>query len=301
MLKFSLIIPTYNRPDRLSRCLDSIAKLDYPRDRFEVLVVNDGSSLPLEPVVNPFQERLSLRLVNQTNAGPGAARNRGASLAKGQYLAFTDDDCTLDPQWLTHLEQQFERSPDALLGGATVNVLTENLYSSASQILIDYLYHYYGKGDQQTCFFASNNIALNTDKFREIGGFDTHFTLAAGEDRDLCDRWSYNGYPLEYVPQAIVYHAHQLSLKTYWKQHFNYGRGAFCFHQARAHRKAEKIQIEPSQFYWQMFLFPAQQKRDRPYHLASLLFLSQFATAAGFFWEKYRPKSKPFSPPISAS
>lgn len=90
---FSIIIPTYNRPERLATCIQSLAHLDYSRDRFEVIVVDDGSPMPLEPVVAPFQNKFDVTLIKQPNAGPATARNTGAARASGQFLVFTDDDC----------------------------------------------------------------------------------------------------------------------------------------------------------------------------------------------------------------
>jgi glycosyltransferase involved in cell wall biosynthesis len=73
MIQFSIIIPTRNRPQPLIDCLKSLAQIGYPRDRFEVIVVDDSSDTPLDTVTNPFQEQLVLRLMRQKNAGPAAA------------------------------------------------------------------------------------------------------------------------------------------------------------------------------------------------------------------------------------
>ena len=73
-LLFSIVTPTYNRPERLATCLQSIAQLDYPRDRFEVIVVDDGSKTPIEPVITPLRDRLNITLLKQLNSGPAAAR-----------------------------------------------------------------------------------------------------------------------------------------------------------------------------------------------------------------------------------
>src|SRR5687767_5128657 len=101
---FSIIIPTYARPKQLAVCLEAIARLNYPRDRFEVIVVDDGSESPPEHVVKSFSERLSLTLLAQPNSGPASARNTGAWEAKGEFLAFVDDDCAPDAGWLRGLE-----------------------------------------------------------------------------------------------------------------------------------------------------------------------------------------------------
>ncbi|MDJ0691886.1 MAG: glycosyltransferase [Xenococcaceae cyanobacterium MO_188.B32] len=80
-LKFSIVIPTYNRPERLANCLNAIAQLDYLRDRFEVIVVDDGSRMPLNPITAKFEAHLSLHLIQQCNSGPASARNAGAATA----------------------------------------------------------------------------------------------------------------------------------------------------------------------------------------------------------------------------
>ncbi|MCS6813553.1 MAG: glycosyltransferase family 2 protein [Cyanobacteria bacterium] len=283
---FSIVIPTYNRPKSLAECLTALTQLDYPHDRLEVIVVDDGSTMSLEPVVNPFRDSLTIALITQTNQGPATARNTGASHAQGAYLAFTDDDCRPAPDWLTNFAVQFAKTPTALLGGHSLNALPSNLYSTASQTLIDYIYWYYNISSNRPTFFASNNMALPTLLFHEVGGFNTTFPLAAGEDREFCHRWLHAGYPMQYVPTARIHHAHQLSLKTYWKQHFNYGRGAYHFHCIRAQRDASPMRVEPLSFYINLLTFPFSQLLKQPPILISLLLVvSQVAGVLGFVWE----------------
>lgn len=284
---FSIVIPTYNRPERLQRCLQAISRLDYPRQKFELILVDDGSETPLDSVVAPFQDQFNLTLIRQVNAGPAAARNTGAKHAKGEFLAFTDDDCTPTPNWLTALETCFTAAPDSLVGGRTLNALPNNLYSTASQLLIDYLYAYYNRTVGQATFFASNNFAMPTQRFRTIGGFNTSFPLAAGEDREFCDRWLQYRYPMTYAPEVQISHAHHLTWRSFWRQHFNYGRGAFCFHQIRAQRIQTQIKVEPVTFYFNLLAYPFRQSHSQSALLLTLLlFLSQVANAAGFFRER---------------
>lgn len=282
---FSIIIPTYNRPKILIGCLESIALLNYPRDCFELIVVDDGSKTPLDSVVESFKEKLDLKLLRQENAGPAAARNKGVEIARGEYLAFTDDDCRPTPNWLTEFAAGFAEAPQAMLGGKIVNGLSENAFSTASQKLTEYLYEYYTPSKGKDAFFTSNNIAVPTANFKALNGFSTSYPFAS-EDRDFCDRW--NGvYPTAYISQALVYHYHKLSLTSFWKQHFSYGRGGFRFHQIRAQRNAKKIEIEPLSFYFDLLSYPFTQTLDRPkVIISSLFFLSQVAMVAGFFWER---------------
>lgn len=295
-LEFSIVIPTYNRPERLEQCLESLARLTYPRDRFEVIVVDDGSPTSLESIADKFAQRLPLRMLRQENAGPASARNAGAAAARGKYLAFTDDDCQPNPDWLDTLAEAIAGRPNALVGGHTENALAENLFSSASQLLVDYLYDYYDRIGGQPLFFTSNNFALPRALFERLGGFDANFPLAAGEDREFCDRWLYHDLALHYAPRMQIRHFHSLALASFWRQHFNYGRGAYYFHKARSQRQSGPIEIEPLSFYWSLVTYPFRCRNIlQASGLSGLLLLSQVANAAGFFWErKYGPKTISF-------
>ncbi|WP_181280515.1 glycosyltransferase family 2 protein [Aphanothece hegewaldii] len=292
-LLFSIIIPTYNRPERLKTCLESLTFLDFSYKQFEVIIVDDGSVEPLDPIVNNFKEKLQIKLIRQNNAGPASARNKGASQAQGEFLVFTDDDCQVDSNWLKIFSQGFEKNSTALLGGHTINYLSKNLYSEASQLLVDYLYDYYNTDSQQACFFTSNNFALSKELFQTVGGFDTNFPLAAGEDREFCDRWLFHNYPMQYLPKAIINHSHHLTLSKFWRQHFNYGCGAFYFHQVRSQRNQQKVKVEPFSFYLDLLLYPFKISAPLPkIPLAFLLFLSQVANISGFFWTNFQHKKK---------
>lgn len=130
--------------------------------------------------------------------------------------------------------------------------------------------------------------------------FDTSFPLAAGEDREFCDRWLQQGLPMAYAPEARVDHSHHLSLRRFWRQRFNYGRGAYCFHQVRARRAAEQVKVEPLEFYWQLLTYPlARQHQIQGMLLSGLLFVSQVANVAGFFWERNQQKVPPASAPAA--
>ena len=285
-LSFSIVVPTYNRPKQLARCLAALVALNYPKDSYEIIIVDDGSDEPLTSVVAPFENAAVITLIRQPNAGPAAARNTGLTQATGEYIAFTDDDCMPEPGWLQAFAIALQTNPQAMVGGHTLNALPQNLYSTASQSLIDYLYSYYDSASQGM-FFASNNIAMARSQLFTIGGFDIAFPLAAAEDRNLCDCWQQAGYPMQYVPTATIQHAHALSLKSFWQQHFGYGRGAYCFHQSRAQRTEQAVKVEPMTFYTDLLAYPMKRTNIKsPLKVSSLFFLSQVATVAGFFWER---------------
>jgi glycosyltransferase involved in cell wall biosynthesis len=288
---FSVVVPTYGRPRQLAACLSALAAMSFPRDRFEVVVVNDGGT-PIDDLVASFRDRIDVRLVVQEHSGPATARNTGAANAAGTLLAFTDDDCTPAPGWLSALEAPLAKDPDILVGGRIVNALTGNPFSAASQLLIDYLYDYYEDHASAPRFFTSNNIAMRADLFREVEGFNPSFVLTAGEDREFCDRWQHEGRTLAFADGAVVYHSHLLGIRHFVRQHFDYGRGAHHFHQARAERKQSRIKIEPPRFYLNLLRYPFRMALGiTALPVAVLLAVSQAANAAGFFYQALTKKS----------
>jgi GT2 family glycosyltransferase len=288
-LTFSVIIPTHNRAAQLANCLCALARLDYPRDRFEVIVVDDASETPLDDALARVPPELQVTLIRQAQAGPAAARNAGARCARGELLAFTDDDCAPAPDWLAAFEARLHAAPKAALGGRTINALSANPYSIASQMLISYLYAYYNADPDRAHFFASNNFAVAREPFLAIGGFDASFPRAA-EDRDFCDRWIFQGRALTYVPDAVVYHAHLLTFGSFLRQHWYYGRSAYHFHELRAQRHHARLRMEPPPFYFDLVRYPYRKLRlPRAAQVAGLMVLTQVANVAGFAYERMRP------------
>ncbi|MBM3792356.1 MAG: glycosyltransferase family 2 protein, partial [Acidobacteria bacterium] len=160
-MKYSVIVPTCGRPVQLSRCLEALAGLRYDRSGFEVIVVDDGGEQALERLVSRYEKRMRIRLLRQPRSGPAAARNAGAGIALGRILAFTDDDCEPAADWLEQLEIRLEGFPRRVVGGRTVNALSENVFAEASQMLIGYLYEYYNRRPNGSRFLASCNLAAH--------------------------------------------------------------------------------------------------------------------------------------------
>lgn len=237
----SVVIATYDRPERLRECLDSLTRSVFPRARFQVVVIDDGSPQPCLEITRSFEPDFNIRCIRQENLGPAAARNRGVSESSSRFIAFIDDDCRTDPQWLSVVVRNLEAAPDVFFGGRTPNDLSSNVYTLASQTILDAVYAFYNSDEGDPRFFASNNIALGRDRFVELGGFDTTFPLAAAEDRDFCDRWRFRGWPMRFLPDAVVMHAHSMSFRGFWRQQYNYGRGAFHYHRLRRLRKSGEI------------------------------------------------------------
>ena len=285
----SVIIPTHNRPGPLAAFLQALSEQDFPSDRFEVVVVDDGSDTPLEASIAPFRTKLDIMLLSQASAGPAAARNAGAAQARGEFLAFTDDDCTPAVDWLSALEARLETAPTSAIGGPSVNALTHNPQAVVSQWILEWMYRCYNADLAQARFLASNNLALPAAGFAAVGGFDhTHFPLAAGEDRDFCERWRQHGMGLVFAPEVIVRHAPELNARDFWRQHVRRGRGAAAFYRVSQRRPWRPARSDLDfQLKWPLWACQRlwQTGGRRALRLAGLLALWRVAQATGYVQE----------------
>jgi glycosyltransferase involved in cell wall biosynthesis len=285
---FSVIIPTLDRPQAVMRCLDALCKLDRNGPAFEVIVVDDGGLEALDRVIAPARDRLQVTLLCQSNAGPGAARNAGARAARGRWLAFTDDDCEPDSQWLSGFARRFAVHPESVLGGQTVNLLDDNLYCTAHQLLVDYVTRDSHSGGTEPRFFASNNMAMPAELLRALGGFDATFRFAAGEDRDLCARVRAAGHRLSEVPEALVRHHHPMEFSRFCRVHHRYGRGACRFRRKAAVRQGGRVHLEPAAFYVGLLLTPlSSSPMTQAPSLCMALLISQICHAVGYARERW--------------
>ena len=281
----SVIVPTRDRPRALSECVRALANLDYPRDRFEVIVVDDGGTETMPPLP-AHAPGVALTVLRRSHAGPGAARNTGARRARGSYLAFTDDDCHPARDWLSAYVRAAEALPGRTMGGPIVNGLGGNIYSEASQLLIGLLYAHHNEQPDDGRFFTTNNLFVPTALFRRVGGFDTKALRETAEDRELVGRLRRLGHRLAFTPTAVVFHRHPLSLASFWRQQFQYGRGAVYFHRVRKAREGEATRPLPASFFLSLLRAPFRYAYlSRGVLLALLLVLSQVAYAAGFLHE----------------
>jgi len=286
---FSIIVPTYGRAAQLRDCLRGLAELEFPRDRFEVIVVDDGGNPPAELTLREFPASFRLTVLTVPHAGPGAARNEGARHARGRFLAFLDDDCTPALNWLGALEARFGATPDHAIGGRTLNALPGNLCAAAGQALQAFVYSYYNADPASARFAASGNFAVPAAAFRAIGGFHPIFGTVPSEDREFCYRWLRWGRAMTYAPEVVVYHARLLTFRSFCLQHFNYGRGAFYFHTLCARDGDGRVRLEPASFYFNMVRSAfGEAPIRRACALAMLIAVTQIASAAGFFWSKLR-------------
>ena len=136
-VRFSVIVPTYDRPAHIAACIAALRRIERPGGTIEIVIVNDGGSAL--PTGTPTTATgCVVRVIEQANAGPATARNTGAMMARGELLAFTDDDCRPEPGWLTAFDAALRAQPDALAGGRTLNAI-DSLFAEASQLLADFV------------------------------------------------------------------------------------------------------------------------------------------------------------------
>jgi GT2 family glycosyltransferase len=291
-VEFSVVVPTYNRPEQLPLCLRALAELHFPNKDFEVIVADDGSECPLDEVVAPFRERLCLSLLRLPHRGIAGARNAGVDAAKGRFIAFTDDDCRCHPDWLGVFSRHFSETPNAMIGGRVVNTLIDNIYSVTSHAILDALCAHYNANPDRASFLIGANVAVPAAQYRALGGCDESFPAYGGEDRDFCARWLEHGYPMRYVSEALVYHAHNLSARSFAEMYYHYGRGANTYHRQRMARGAAR-RLEVS-FYCDRanLLSPitGTSGLQRKCAAAGLLLLWQLANAAGYVRESWARK-----------
>lgn len=225
----SVVIPTRDRPDRLARCLLALdAQTELP---VEVVVVDDGSR-DLAAVTAAVGGRARVRVVRAAGDGPARARNLGAAEAPGDVVCFTDDDCRPGPGWVAaHLDAVAAGAP--AVAGPTRNARPDDTFATASQLVTDHLAERSRRSDAP--FAPTSNLAVRADVLAAVP-FDESFPLAAGEDREWCDRLATHGHRLAWAPDAWVDHHQELSARGFWAQQVRYGRGAAHLRRQGGHR-----------------------------------------------------------------
>lgn len=285
---FSVIIPTRNRPQAIAACLAALVEQTVPSDSFEVIVVDDGSRLPLVLDRARWEKAFAFRLIRQPNTGPSGARNRGAEEARGRFLAFTDDDCRPAPAWLETLGNALRHQPDALVGGTSINGLPDDLFATASQLIIDLVYGHFNADAGHAYFFASNNMACGREAFHSIGAFDKDFKMPGAEDREFCDRWRMGERPMLWVREALIEHRHHQGLREFARLHYRYGRGAYRYQAMRKARRSGNMHTDLAFHGSLPKLVLPRLMHLRPAIRLPVVFalgLWQTANAAGFFHE----------------
>ncbi len=224
-MKFSVIVPTCNRISSLERTLESLFRQTY--QDAEIIVVNDGSTDGTDAILGRLASAKKIIYLRQENRGPAAARNAGAAIAGGEYLAFTDDDCAVPKDWLERFSAAFISSGADCIGGVVNNCIEHNIFSGLSQEMTNYFVVKMEELNRYSSFLTSNNIAYRATAFRNTGGFDERFRRAGGEERALNSALIANGCTTALARDIVIEHYHTLNLFSFSRQHRNYGRGAY--------------------------------------------------------------------------
>ena len=221
-MRYSFVIPVYNRPDEVDELLQSLTRQTF-RD-FEVVVVEDGSSVPCEQVVEKYNSKLDIHYYNKPNSGPGQTRNYAAERCKGEFLLILDSDCILPEGYLEAVETELQREPADAFGGP------DRAHESFSDVqkAINYAMTSFfttggirgGKKKMDKFYPRSFNMGVKADVYRSLGGFSR---MRFGEDIDFSIRIFKGGYRCRLFPGAWVWHKRRTDLKKFFKQVHNSG------------------------------------------------------------------------------
>ena len=222
-MKYSVIVPVYNRPDEVDELLTSLEVQTF--DDFEVVVVEDGSSIPCQEVVNRHASRLALRYYAKENSGPGQSRNYGAERCQGEYLIVLDSDCVLPPGYLAAVDAELTNNPCDAFGGpdaaheSFTDVQKAISYSMTSFFTTGGIRG--GKKQLDRKFYPrSFNMGVKADLWKTLGGFSK---MRFGEDIDFSIRIYESGASCRLFPEAWVWHKRRTDMKKFFKQVHNSG------------------------------------------------------------------------------
>lgn len=219
----SVIVPTYERSEQLTRTLQALSAVTQPLGGSEVIVVDDGSGIEhAERIEQAVAALRCARLLRQPNGGPSAARNMGIAHARGELIAFLDDDCMPTPEWLVALTRPLLASDEQLaaVGGRVVAAPPRN-WVQRFCMAIEYATGEQGKFENA----STQNACYRRSALVQIGTFDTGFRHPGGDDPDLSTRAVQAGYRLEYVPEAIVQHEELASYRDFLLHMYYRGLG----------------------------------------------------------------------------
>ncbi len=229
--EISVVVATYNGAHYIYSCLDALMLQNYPKDKYEIIVVIDGSTdKTLE-----YTKKYPVKIIElKENGGLSHARNVGAKAATGEIIAYTDDDCEPDSDWLYYLSKAFDSDRVGAAGGPNITPTDDSFMAKCTSqapgapthVLID---------DRKADHVPGCNLAIRKYVMDAIGGFDEIFRIA-GDDVDMEWRIQEAGYVVRFTPAAYVFHHRRNKIKTYIKQQYNYGISEAFVRQRHAQR-----------------------------------------------------------------
>ena len=221
---FSFIIPVFNRPEEIRELLESFCALESPKT-FEIVIVEDGSTLDSKLIVDHFQELLKISYYAKENSGPGHSRNYGMERAKGRYFIILDSDCILPPKYLEAVISKLDShyvdgfgGPDAAKDSFTEFQKAIN-FSMTSYMTTAGIRG--GKIPIENYEPRSFNMGISKEAFQATGGFGR---IHPGEDPDLSIRHKEMGYRLHFIPEAFVFHKRRITLESFYTQVNKFGQ-----------------------------------------------------------------------------
>ncbi len=221
-MRYSVIIPVYNRPDEVDELLESLCT--QTNGDFEVVVVEDGSSVPCESIVQKYADRLDVHYYLKPNSGPGQSRNYGVERAQGEYVLILDSDAVLPPHYIQAVEDELQTRPCDAFGGpdrahASFTPMQKAInYGMTSFFTTGGIRG--GKKKMDKFYPRSFNMGVRREVYNALGGFSE---MRFGEDIDFSTRIFKGGYACRLFPEAWVWHKRRTDLRKFFKQVHNSG------------------------------------------------------------------------------
>lgn len=223
-IKYSVVIPVYNRNEELRELLQSLSFIS--RADMEVIVVDDGSSQRADLVVDSFRDKLNISYYYKPNSGPGPSRNYGFQKAKGDYLVVFDSDCEVPAQYFDAVDASLQsESFDAWGGPDRASESYSALQKAISYAMTSFLTTggiRGGKSTRKNFQPRSFNMGMSKDAYHKSGGFKLN---RLSEDIELSIRLRKLGLKIGLIENAYVYHKRRSSLSAFFKQVFSFGKG----------------------------------------------------------------------------
>lgn len=222
-MRFSIIISIFNRKLELNELLLSLSKQTFKK--FEIIIIDDGSSEELSPIIYQFINILKILYVKKTNTGPGLARNFGAKLSKNEYLIFLDSDCVLPQYYLEIIHNKLNKNNIDCYGGPDKSREDFTLIQKSISYAMTSLFTTGGiRGSRKSiCKFQPRgfNMGIKREIFNYINGFSN---LKIGEDSDLIMKLWEQGFTTKYFFDVYVYHKRRNNLLDFIQQIYHFGK-----------------------------------------------------------------------------
>lgn len=221
-MKYSLIVPVYNRREEIDELLESLTTQKH--NDFEVVVVEDGSTEKCDEVIYKYQDKLNIQYFYKENSGPGASRNFGMSKAKGDWFVIFDSDCLIPDHYLTAVDDYLEnKSIDTYGGPDKAHESFTNTQKAIDWAMTSYVTTGGIRGSEKSLDDyqpRSFNMGIKREVFDNVGGYGK---IWPGEDPDLSFRIKKAGYSVGFIKDAYVYHKRRIDFKKFMQQVYKFG------------------------------------------------------------------------------